>query len=86
MPPAYLKGPDVPPIRYPMRARCTAKVVFESHALAAKVAARRRKEYARVPYHCDICGRWHLGTGTVHPAVGGPRNSLDPVTDLIRTE
>ena len=41
----------------------TNKVVhtFASATAAAK-RARRRTETPLAPYHCDLCGAWHVGT------------------------
>lgn len=72
MPPAHAKAP-APVIDHPPYADgCTGKVRFDSPALAAEVA-RKRKGFGpgtkgdrrtRESYRCAACGGWHLGTST----------------------
>lgn len=38
---------------------CAGKVVFETHGHAQK--AMRKNERGYTPYHCKVCGKWHLG-------------------------
>lgn len=54
---AYLKGPEILPIR--AYAGCTGKVAFDSPALAIKAAKRKDN---RKHYRCLICGKYHVGT------------------------
>ena len=40
----------------------TSKVVHTLKTTkAASKRARRRTEKPLVPYHCDLCGQWHVG-------------------------
>ena len=45
-------------------ASCEGKPSFPSFALAAKVAKRGRakKHLNAMPYRCEWCGLWHVGT------------------------
>lgn len=45
-------------------AGCDGKPSFPSFALADKVAKRSRskRHLNSMPYRCEWCGRWHIGT------------------------
>lgn len=47
---------------------CAGKKTFDSFALASRIAARSRRRGGRkserlAPYHCRLCGSWHVGSG-----------------------
>jgi hypothetical protein len=67
MPAAYLKGSVDAGIPTYRRASpgCTGKVQFDSAAIAAR-AARRKKH--RTVYRCTLCNAWHVGADTPEPA------------------
>ena len=45
-------------------ASCDGKPSFQSYALADKVAkrGRARRHVNSMPYRCEWCDRWHIGT------------------------
>lgn len=48
------------------RAGCRGKRVYESMAIAGKMAKRMRRQLdgAKVgPYRCDTCHKYHVGSG-----------------------
>jgi hypothetical protein len=63
-------SPPLPPARDPgherrRRAACAAKERYASEAEARAIAlmnAPRGRAAATQPYHCDVCGGWHLTT------------------------
>lgn len=46
------------------RERCRAKQWFDTEAEARTIAAMHRARYGEIsaPYHCDLCGGWHLSS------------------------
>jgi hypothetical protein len=57
-PPPLTFGP-----RRPQRAACESKERYASEAEARSIAllnAPRGRRAATTPYHCEICGGWHL--------------------------
>lgn len=45
---------------------CIGKQAFDSKHLANKVAnrANKRRDTARIVYHCPYCGKFHIGTNS----------------------
>lgn len=60
MPPAWHKGPSVPP-RYP-RKGCTDKVVYVNRQ-DANAALHRGDGRNLRPYRCWHCDQWHVTSG-----------------------
>jgi hypothetical protein len=50
-------------------AACEGKRTFDTFKKAQAVACRNhRGEYARLPYHCPACHKYHVGTPKPKPA------------------
>lgn len=58
MAPAYLKGPVATVVRV-RHVSCEGKVAYRSAFLAYAVA--QRSVHTLAHYHCDFCGKWHVG-------------------------
>ena len=62
MPPAYLRGPAIPPVSDAYEMGCTGKLQ-QTRTMAMAVLRRRRGRPRMTPgsaYECPRCGFWHL--------------------------